>query len=140
MPIQDDRSSLTRSVESNILLQEALAMSYSMIKISLEVALSSGIAASGGPFCSGGNGDWADGCSMFDVRCSFVRSFCLVPVPVPVPVLWFSVKMRGLFAFSHRTVGAGMPDPGWHIFDADKELDRMGVLKARRNNVASPWR
>lgn len=50
------------------------------------------------------------------------------------------VKMKGLFAFSHRTVGAGSPDPGWHIYDADKELDRMGVLKPRRNKVASPWR
>eukprot|EP00903_Cladosiphon_okamuranus_P015695 g14490.t1 len=49
-------------------------------------------------------------------------------------------EMKGLFAFSHRTVGAGVPDPGWHIYDADKEFDRMGVLKPRWNNVASPWR
>lgn len=61
----------------------------------------------------------------------------------PIPFfssLVSSVKMESLFAFSHRTVGAGAPDPGWHIYDGDKELDRMGVLKPRRNKVASPWR
>ncbi|CAM9276904.1 unnamed protein product, partial [Hapterophycus canaliculatus] len=50
------------------------------------------------------------------------------------------MQIANLFAFSHRTVGAGAPDPGWHIYDAVKEFDRMGVLKPRRNKVASPWR
>lgn len=54
--------------------------------------------------------------------------------------LFASSKMPNLFAFSHRTVDAGAPDPGWHIYDAVKEFDRMGVLKPRRGKIASPWR
>ena len=47
--------------------------------------------------------------------------------------------MEHLFAFSHRPVGGGSPDPGWHIYDPLKEYDRMGVLESRRSG-ASPWR
>ncbi|CBN77571.1 similar to CG7697-PA [Ectocarpus siliculosus] len=49
-------------------------------------------------------------------------------------------KMKDLFAFSRNTVKPRAPDPGWHIYDAGKELDRMGVLKPRRNKGVSPWR
>ncbi|CAM9100290.1 unnamed protein product [Ectocarpus fasciculatus] len=49
-------------------------------------------------------------------------------------------EMTNLFALSPNTVKPRAPDPGWHIYDAGKELDRMGVLKPRRNKGASPWR
>lgn len=49
------------------------------------------------------------------------------------------LQLEHLFAFSHRTTTAGLPDPGWHIYDPRKEFDRMGVLKPRRGGI-SPWR
>ena len=62
-----------------------------------------------------------------------LRTVCL-------PSFFAAAKLARLFAFSYRTVDAGAPDPGWHIYDALKEFDRMGALKPRRTHVASPWR